>query len=323
MNCNRLLLLFPFTLLLTGCGVGVPSLDTLKSIVKESDLHTYVSDSNEKVSLSDASSPISRLAELPKTLSESSGIVVIDGRYFTHNDSGGEVALYEIDTNGTIVRTIPLTNATNIDWEDLAQDREALYIGDIGNNDGSRRDLKIYKIDKEALLKEESVEAEVISFGYEDQQDFSSRTYATAFDAEALFATEERLMIMTKNWRDKTLRLYALPKTPGNYKAELITEKKIDFLITSADYDSASDLLAVTGYSGITAAGRTVALFERFSEQKLDRMEDITPSSLPVGFKQIEAVTFDENGDLLITSEQFDYPPLPKAPAAIFKMALP
>jgi hypothetical protein len=37
-------------------------------------------------------------------------------------------------------------NAKNTDWEALTNDGNNFYIGDFGNNDGSRRDLTIYKV---------------------------------------------------------------------------------------------------------------------------------------------------------------------------------
>jgi hypothetical protein len=33
-----------------------------------------------------------------------------------------------------VLRTVAITNATNVDWEDIAQDASYIYIGDIGNN---------------------------------------------------------------------------------------------------------------------------------------------------------------------------------------------
>jgi hypothetical protein len=41
----------------------------------------------------------------------------------THNDSGGQANLYEINAStGAVLRTVAITNATNVDWEDIAQD---------------------------------------------------------------------------------------------------------------------------------------------------------------------------------------------------------
>ena len=61
---------------------------------------------------------------LPAVLSESSGAVFFNGRFISHNDSGNENKLYELDTaTGLILRTVHIQNAVNSDWEDLAQSK--------------------------------------------------------------------------------------------------------------------------------------------------------------------------------------------------------
>ncbi len=80
-------------------------------------------------------------------IAETSGLVFFDNRLITHNDSGGMNALYEINTGtGNISRTVTIQNATNVDWEDICTDNDYIYIGDFGNNNGNRTNLKIYKV---------------------------------------------------------------------------------------------------------------------------------------------------------------------------------
>jgi hypothetical protein len=68
-------------------------------------------------------------------LDENSGLIFYNGNIITHNDSGDQANLYEISAStGAIIRTVAITNATNMDWEDIAQDASYIYIGDIGNN---------------------------------------------------------------------------------------------------------------------------------------------------------------------------------------------
>src|SRR5690606_14700262 len=77
-------------------------------------------------------------------LDETSGLLFYNNTFITHTDSGGKAELYEVNpTTGAITRTVEITNATNGDWEDIAQDSTHIYIGDIGNNSGDRTDLKI------------------------------------------------------------------------------------------------------------------------------------------------------------------------------------
>jgi hypothetical protein len=56
-------------------------------------------------------------------LDETSGLVFYNDKIITHNNSGNEGNLYEISgTTGTIIRTVTITNPTNVDWEDITQD---------------------------------------------------------------------------------------------------------------------------------------------------------------------------------------------------------
>ena len=84
---------------------------------------------------------------LPSEVKETSGLIFLNGKIITHNDSGDDPNLYEVDTiSGTISRIINITNATHIDWEDISQDNTHIYVADIGNNNGDRDNLIIYKI---------------------------------------------------------------------------------------------------------------------------------------------------------------------------------
>ena len=139
------------------------------------------------------------LAKLDDVVNESSGLIYLDERIITHNDSGGEAALYEIDEDtGQVTRKVTIINASNRDWEDIDRDESFIYIGDFGNNNGTRRDLKIYKINQSDYLDaDDQANAEVIEFSYEDQTDFTSSPMDTNFDAEGLISYGDFLYVFT------------------------------------------------------------------------------------------------------------------------------
>ena len=86
-----------------------------------------------------------KVTSLNDLVSESSGLLFLNDKLITHNDSGGSNNLYEVDTlDGSISKTIKIKNSTNKDWEDIAVDSKYIYIGDFGNNNGNRKDLLIY-----------------------------------------------------------------------------------------------------------------------------------------------------------------------------------
>ena len=156
-------------------------------------------------------------------LDENSGLIFYNNNIITFNDSGGEANLYEINAStGNITRTVTITNATNVDWEDITQDASYIYIGDIGNNNGNRTDLKIYKIAKNDYNGSDDIAvAEIISYSYADQLDFNSNPNNTNWDAEGLISYGEQLLIFSKNWVDNRVNVYSIPKTNGTYSALL------------------------------------------------------------------------------------------------------
>lgn len=192
------------------------------------------------------------IISLKSPLTESSGLLLLNGTFITHNDSGNDPVLYEIDTlTGLPSRTVYISNASNIDWEDLAVDDSHLYIGDFGNNQGTRQDLRIYKVALADYWASDTVTADTINFSYADQTSFTPMPFQTNFDAEALISRGDSLYVFTKQWGTVGSRAYKIPKTPGTYSVHVYAALNISSgLVTGADYleDYAPgiNLLAVT-----------------------------------------------------------------------------
>lgn len=80
-------------------------------------------------------------------LVEASGLAqTADGLLWSHNDSGDIAQLFAFDEDGTDRGQFPLAGAPDGDWEDLAQDGDTLYVGDIGQNGGARPTSTIYVV---------------------------------------------------------------------------------------------------------------------------------------------------------------------------------
>ena len=111
----------------------------------------------------------SLITNLAAEVDETSGLLLHNNELWTHNDSGGEAKLFSIDTtNGNVIRSVTILNSQNIDWEDLCKDETHAYIGDFGNNSGTRQNLRIYKISLADLENPdtESIEPQIIDFTY-------------------------------------------------------------------------------------------------------------------------------------------------------------
>ncbi len=98
---------------------------------------------------------INKIGKLPKSIEESSGLILYnDTLFITHNDSGDKPILYFINLKGDLIHQITISNAINDDWEEITKDEQGnIYIGDFGNNLNKRKNLTIYKIAPENLLK--------------------------------------------------------------------------------------------------------------------------------------------------------------------------
>lgn len=195
---------------------------------------------------------INLVTHLNNSINETSGLITINQKLITHNDSGGEAALYEIDTlSGNYTRKVTIGNATNQDWEDICSDSNYIFIGDFGNNNGSRTNLKIYRILISDYINtpNDTVIADTISFNYADQTNFTPTSYSTNFDAEAIIAKDDSLYIFTKNWGNSWTNIYALPKTPGNYQTTKIDSINAQGLITGATYNKTNGTITLVGYT--------------------------------------------------------------------------
>ncbi|WP_276391840.1 hypothetical protein [Eudoraea chungangensis] len=239
---------------------------------------------------------------LPIEIAESSGLIFYKDKLITHNDSGNTPELFEIDTTSLeITRTVRISNATNVDWEDITQDNEYIYIGDIGNNRGERRDLKIYRVSKSQYDFQNEVEAELISFSYEDQVDFSGGANSD-WDAEALIAVKDSLLIFTKQWISENSKTYSIPKQTGEYIARSNSSLIINGLVTGATYDIAGDCAYLLGYSPrLQPFVLTLTNPLHPEEGQVDNAKEF----LNVSLAQAEGIAWNGLNTIFISSERF------------------
>ena len=234
------------------------------------------------------------ITEISKEIDETSALEIINGNFLTLNDSGDDPLLYVFDKTGKILSKNLISGAQNRDWESLASDENFVYIGDIGNNKGNRKDLKIYLIDFDFKL------VDSINFNYKNQSKFKKKK-KNRFDAEALVSIKDSLMIFSKNRKDLTTEVYSLPKTPGFYAVNPKYSFKVDALITGADYDSKLDLLALAGYS-YSIKKQYLFLFKNFSYIKTNDTI-FQKFNIPITNAQIEAIKIINDKNFWLTSE--------------------
>jgi hypothetical protein len=259
------------------------------------------------------------LTPLAGDVDETSGLLLLNGALWTHNDAGNTPHLYQIDIeNGSVLRTVEVTNAPNIDWEDITTDGTYVYIGDVGNNSGARTDLRILRFPASQLEDAEvtSVEVEVIAYAYEDQQDFQPANNANDWDCEAIIAKDDSIFLFTKNWVDQQTRLYAVPATPGEHVAQLRAQHDVQGMITGSAYEPASGEVVLVGYTNILFVPFMVRLSE--FEGNAFFSGSVIREAFTLSFVQVEAVEWNGPSEIYMTNESS-----PFSPARLWGLPMP
>jgi len=248
-----------------------------------------------------------RVSVLNDSIQETSGLNFLDGKLYTFNDSGNPADLYEIDKNSGKILNVLKTKTENIDWEALTSDGENFYIGDFGNNAGTRKDLKIYKIPFQNNQLQNDL-MKTISFYYPEQNDFTSKNISTDFDLESMIYLNGKIHIFTKEWASKSTTHYTLdPENYENQAAQKVESYKTGFVVTDASYYEKK--LYIVGYTK-----KTEVFLDVFNESESGIFFNENPkhfylgSALTIG--QIEGIAVDEKG-IYISAEKF-YSPIKK-----------
>jgi hypothetical protein len=255
--------------------------------------------------------------DLPTALNENSGLAYTDGKLWTFNDGGNTAKIYRIsESNGSILQTVTLTNATNVDWEDITADANYLYIGDFGNNaNGNRTDLKIYRISKAAIGNATmvSITADVINFNYSDQDPTNlppTGNNNTEFDCEAFFIKDNLFHLFSKDWvggNGYYTKHYTLPTIPGTYVAQLQAQFKVNGAITGADISTTNlNEVVLIGYDVTNANLFMWLLFDYAGNNFFTGNKRQIGLSNVTNYGQIEGVTFTSDLTGYISSERFE-----------------
>ena len=191
---------------------------------------------------------LSLVYNLNDVLQENSGLIRVGNFLYTFNDSGSGAIIYELDTLGIVLRTITISGATNVDWEAITSNSTHVFIGDVGNNNGNRHDLCLYRFLKTDLHLD-TIQAEKLPFYWSDQTQFTSLPNANNYDCEAIVAETDSVTLYTKNWVDLKTRRYRLPSFwIDTLAAQLMDSFAVDGLITDACVDSVMNRSYLLGY---------------------------------------------------------------------------
>jgi hypothetical protein len=147
----------------------------------------------------------SSLVTLP-ALPEASGLAMgrTPRQLWMHNDSGA-AELIAVDAKGSVAGRLTLKGARVEDWEALASgpcgSGRCLYVGDIGDNDASRKQITIYRV-PEPAQPGGSAQAEAIHATYPDG----------AHDAETLLVAPDGTLFIVTKGDTGPIALYKFPR---------------------------------------------------------------------------------------------------------------
>lgn len=252
---------------------------------------------------------ITRLTVLKKDrIIENSGVIMSsfgDYTFWTHRD-GKYDTLYRVNLNGEIVQRVKIQNVNLHDWEDIAIENENIFIGDFGNNQNARKDLKILTI-PEPVQKDSFINSfSKISFVYPDQKNFPSRGRNKNFDCEAMFTYRGKTYLVSKNRGNIKTKLYRI----NNYnihitqEAELIDNMKTQFILFPV-----RKITGIITGADISPSGKKVALLSYgvlliLTDYTGDDFFKGKVSKIKIPFSQTEGVCFLSENDLLISNEK-------------------
>jgi hypothetical protein len=132
-----------------------------------------------------------------------------DDLFWTHNDSGNEPILFGLNGEGEIVARVGIEGANFRDWEDIEAGRcpggNCLLLADVGDNDGRRDDVAVYRVTEPATGAKTVAVLDVIRAGYPDRPQ----------DAEAVFQLSSGEIFLVTKGRHGPVALYRLPN-PGS-----------------------------------------------------------------------------------------------------------
>ena len=264
------------------------------------------------------------IGEVPDELTESSGLAVSrtqPGVLWSHNDSGDGPNLYAMDPSGRLLAVIRVANAAAVDWEDMSsgpcpasllataplEGPTCLYLADIGDNDGVRKELTVYVVVEPLLAttggKPPTIEAQAFRYRYPDGP-HDSEAFAVSPNGDVTIVTKGRSG--TIDFFGISAASVAAALTSG----ELLTaehrgdtgiepNQRIGRHVTGAAVSPDGMTLAVRTYYEVFFFGAVHAGPEGSRWRNLGR-----PCSLGDAEPQGEAIDYLDEETLLLTSER-------------------
>lgn len=245
-------------------------------------------------------------------LDELSGLAasrVHEGVLYTHNDSGDLARFFGIDERGVVHAEHTLEGITTEDTEDIAvgpcASGSCVFLGDIGDNDEKRKDVRIYRMPEPGITSD-TLRPEVLVAKYPDGPHNAETLLVLPKSGAAGSAGD--MIIVTKS-PSGVSGVYRLPAEaqPGTThvlekKGELVVPDTGSPLVTGGSVHPCEDRILIRTYA---------TLFEYRFSGGLETAFAAAPTVLPVSKEpQGEAVTYSADGTHVFTVSEGKRPTL-------------
>lgn len=244
-----------------------------------------------------------------KRLAEASGVAASranPGLFWVITDAGNEAELYAVDSTGDLRATLPISNADNIDWEEVAVGRcgeaTCVYIADTGDNRERRREVAIHRVIEPQLSAKgksppRKLRVETLRLSYPDGP----------HDVEAMGVLPDGAVLLVSKGRSGGVLAFRVDADAWGRPSVVVAER-VDSLPIHASLGTGR---AVTGMA-IAADGSRVMVrtYRDLFPFALTDGRQFTPLGAPTACDilgaepQGEAVTWLDDGRLLLLSER-------------------
>lgn len=237
-------------------------------------------------------------------LTECSGLIASRNNtdvLWAHNDSGDSARIFALDTQGRRLGTYNLTGASHTDYEDIAigpgplPNVSYLYVGDIGDNNENRSNIRVYQIPEPAVYARQWTNPPTT--GMKGVRGITLNYPDNSHNAEALFLDPWTgdLFIVTKE--ATTSHVFTTSQAALNSGTNIILT-----LVRGLAFNVPSGAdISPRGTEIIVRQEDFAQLWTRTNGQTISNALAAAPNAIPVIGTPTEpngeAVTFDANGN--------------------------
>ena len=257
-------------------------------------------------------------------VTESSGVAashLAPGVFWTHNDSGDGPYVYAFDRGGNDRGVWRVTGAAARDWEDIAAGpgpvagRQYLYVGDIGNNEGTRAQVVVYRFPEPAVTTAVSAASGAEPMLTEAAEAITLRYPDGRYDAETLMVHPQTgdVYVITKPGFAPAgvYKLSAPQPVSGTHTLRRVGTVGAPGIVagafTGGDISPDGRRVVLCDYEG----GYELELPGGHSDSEFDLIWSQPPAPVSLGpRRQGEAVCYSRDGSSLLATSEMQPTPL-------------